>query len=351
MLSSGERIIYGDLSRLSHLYWLRRYVKLSNMESQEYIADVNSRSFPVYTIGDSYSDCRDYPTRMANYLSQQLKINVYNMTGQTVTALMDFLVSGMLTDPKKPKVVVWEVVERTAICDFMNAKNFDLMHKEALQRKEKVSSRRVFAAGEQVTPHFTEYKIVPNKPSWYDLPNRLTAWEATASPVSSINLKFIINNLAYYSTDELNGGSSLVRVASLKNSEPILYYVNEKDGFVSGCKYLEQTADFVTRVNEILKQNGIKLIFYVVPDKYDVYYNLLNEKYRQNEDHDFMGNLTEELKKRGVYTFNLLPEFREKIRQGRKDIYLFDDSHWDYGAKKIAVDNIEEIINEFNALK
>jgi len=103
MISSDTRIAYGDLSRLSHLHALRQYVTLSNKDSQEYVADSNLRNFPIYTIGDSYSDYRDYPTRIAHMLSQEMKTNIYNMTGQTVSAMMSFLVSDEINSPLKPK--------------------------------------------------------------------------------------------------------------------------------------------------------------------------------------------------------------------------------------------------------
>jgi len=80
-----------------------------------------------------------------------------------------------------------------------------------------------------------------------------------------------------------------------------LYYDNERIVFSDGCRYLNQTADFVTRINTILKEKGITLIFYVVPDKYDVYYNLLNDKYKLYTDNDFIGHLTEELQNEGLY--------------------------------------------------
>jgi len=349
IVSADERIAFGDLSRLSHLNGLRQYVTLSNHDSQEYIMDKKLRSFPVYTIGDSYTDYRDYSTRIPHLLSQVIKTNVYNMTGQTVNAMMDFLASDSMDGSHKPKVVVWEIVERTASSNHMILKNFDAMYAEALKRKSKVRSGRIYSDAEVVEPVFTEFKISSKDDhlKWYDLRGRMECWKSKGNPLNSINLDFLLNNISYYTSGKLLRGRNLVNIAHLKNGDPLLYYENERGAFLFGHANVGQTVEFVARVNAMLKEKGITLIFYVVPDKFNGYYNSIQDAYKFGEDHDFMGKLTAALSEKGVLTFNLLPEFREKIQQGSKDIYLLDDSHWDVGGKRIAVDNI---VNELNRL-
>lgn len=347
MISADERLAYGDLSRLSYLNGLRCYVKLSNYDSQEYIGDNKLRSFPVYTIGDSYTDYLDYPTRIASLISKELKTNVFNMTGQTVGAMMNFIVSETINSPFKPKVVIWEVVERTASSNHMTTQNFDTFYKEALKNKKIIKSGRVYSPDEEVKPNFTKVRIESRKKQlkWYDMRGKIENWLSNNNPVTSINLKFLLNNLSYYATGKLIKGTDLVNIVHLKNGEPLLFYDNERGGFLYGYNNVNQTAEFVAKVNSILKEKGITLIFYVVPDKYDAYYNLVQDKYKRGEDHDFIGKLTDELGKKGVHTFNLLPEFREKIQGGAKDIYLLDDSHWDMGGKQIAVNNIRKMMD------
>jgi len=347
MVSVDERIAFGDLSRLSHLNGLRQYVTLSNHDAQEYIMDNKVRSFPVYTIGDSYTDYRDYPTRIPHLLSQDLKTNVYNMTGQTVNAMMDFLVSDFMEGAHKPKVVVWEVVERTASSNHMTLQNFDTMYAEALKRKSKVRSGRIYTEAEEVKPNFTQFKIASSNGhlKWYDIRGRMENWKAKGNPFNSINLDFLLNNISYYTAGKLIKGTDLVNIVHLKNGEPLLYYENERGAFLYGHANVGKTVEFVARVNAMLKEKGITLIFYVVPDKYNVYYNSIQSAYKIGEDHDFMGKLTAALGEEGVLTFNLLPEFRERIQQGSNDIYLLDDSHWGMGGKQITVDYIVKVLN------
>lgn len=348
MISAEERIAYGDLSRLSHLNGLRRYVILANKDSREYVANTALRSFPVYTIGDSYTDYRDYPTRIANLLSRELKTNVYNMTGQTVGAMMDFLVGDTISGSARPQFVVWEVVERTASSNHMSLQNFDSMYADAMKRKKQVKTGRVFSPNEEVSPSFSYYKIQSSKKThkWYDFRSRLDDWKANDSPFYAINLDFMLNNISFYATGKLIRGTSLVNVAYLKSGEPLLYYENERSGFIYGHENAKQTADFVARVNGMLKEKGIQLIFYVVPDKYNVYYPQFEDRYRKYEDRDFMGKLTVELEKQGVATFNLLPQFREQAQEERGELYISDDSHWDMGGKRIAVHNIKLKLEE-----
>ncbi len=338
-ISENERLAYGDLSRLSYLNGLRHYVKLFNNDSTEYIGNNKLKNFPIYTIGDSYTDYPDYPTRIASLISSELMTNVYNMTGQTVGAMMNFIVSDTINSSSKPKVVIWEVVERTAACDHMTVLNFDKFYNEALKIKKIVKSGRVYSSDEEVKPYFTKFRINSNKKQfkWYDLRGKVESWSLNHNPITSINLKFIINNLSYYTTGKLIRGSDLVNIVHLKNGDPLLFLDNERGSFLYGYNYVNQTAEFVAKVNAILKEKGITLIFYVVPDKYNAYYNLFEDKYKSGEDHDFMGKLTYKLKEKGVHTFNLLPEFREKIEQGQDDVYIVDDSHWGMGGKQIAV--------------
>ena len=86
-----------------------------------------------------------------------------------------------------------------------------------------------------------------------------------------------------------------------------------------------------------MKEKGIKFIFMVAVDKYDLYQNEIVEnpypKKRVMEDIDrIIGNSPHLLLSKKF----LLP----LIEKGEKDVFLFNDTHWSYKASRVIADEI-----------
>lgn len=128
------------MARLSYLNTLRKYDTIDLMDSHAYIKNKNTENFSIVTIGDSFTDYRDYQSRIANILSNQLNENVFNITNQVCYGMFDFLVSDIINSENKPKVVVWESVERNAgASGLFDLNNWDRLMKEAQDRKMKLN--------------------------------------------------------------------------------------------------------------------------------------------------------------------------------------------------------------------
>ena len=86
----------------------------------------------------------------------------------------------------------------------------------------------------------------------------------------------------------------------------------------------------VKRVQGILRERGIELVFVLIPDKEDVYRDLIPARYDQPDKPlrpSILPGLEHDLRTNGVEVVNLGPVF-EEARQRGELVFWLDDTHW-----------------------
>lgn len=103
---------------------------------------------------------------------------------------------------------------------------------------------------------------------------------------------------------------------------------------------IQRIGDSISFLNNEAAKRGFKMLLVMVPDKSDVYPELLPEELRPAGDptEKYFEGIASELQSRNVSAVNLLPIFRSAAKN--KMLYFKDDTHWNIDGKKIAVNSI-----------
>ena len=95
---------------------------------------------------------------------------------------------------------------------------------------------------------------------------------------------------------------------------------------------LQQTLTVVRSYNELLRRMGIRFIFLPIPNKENIYHDLLPSKKKPV----FLARLIEKLNEEGIETIDLQSVFDEIYRKRGPVLYPPDDSHWNAEGIRIA---------------
>lgn len=99
--------------------------------------------------------------------------------------------------------------------------------------------------------------------------------------------------------------------------------------------------DILNKLSIKLNKKNIKLIVFSAPDKYNVYYDYIENK--KDYPKPIFYDLMKEMKKDYIY-INSKETLVENIGKA-KDIYYYDDTHWSPVAAKIIANKIIQVIN------
>lgn len=307
-LKQVEVTTIGDLARLSYLFRLgvyRTVVDTSDIMgylNKEY--DVNT-PFPVVTVGDSFMWYNGDDKRFTSILKNKLNVDCYNMSANGVEDPFTFLQSDLKKDAK---ILVWEAAERNISADTFHPKNIDFYYTESKKKIEHIDN-------------------------W----DHRETFSKQLRTINLSNLKFLINNVSYALSGKPPIGK--VGIVKLKDGKNLMFYEDDLTSFKrqNFSTDLEHSVEFISHINKELKNCGITLIFFAVPDKYSAYYEEIFEEEKIKNDARFIEHLTSELQKKDVIAINLIEPFRNKIRQG-SDLYHFDDTHWNGDGAEIAAE-------------
>lgn len=306
----------GDLARLSYLYRLGVDRKVTDTSDRMgYLNKEHSENehFPVVTAGDSYMWYNGDENRFTSLLEYKLNVNCYNMSANGVEDPFTFLQSSLKRDAR---ILVWEAAERN-----ISAGAFNI---------------------EKINDYYSESKKKMEYTDWWD---KKQALHKQFRVINSSNIKFLVNNLSYTITGKpLIGDVGIVR---LKNGNELMFYKNDLSSFERRfySEDLTRAADFISYINKRLKADGITLIYFAVPDKYNAYYDEIMDGEKIKKDARFIEHLNDELQKRDVITVNLFEPFRNAIGQG-SDLYHFDDTHWNEDGAAIAAELVAQEIQK-----
>lgn len=277
-------------------------------------------NYTVMTIGDSFSDRGSVGYN--NYLGKNDGIKLLHfdniLSGNPIQDLSS-LINGDFFQQKKIDFVVLECVQRNMIPNIENFK------------------------GQKVT---TNSEVVSLVQKWWNK-TKVKHDESLFDPEFHSNriIRFPYYTARYFlsNTCLFNGQVYKTRLLdtmfSVNNRD--LIFLNED---VLAAKHVSAT-DGVARLNSVLNnisdrlnRIGIKLIVLPAPDKYDLYYEYIEDKTGFPEPAFFkqLGKMD----KKYIYIDS------KKVLLGAihstKDVYLYDDTHWSPWAAKFIAMAIEE---------
>ena len=112
---------------------------------------------------------------------------------------------------------------------------------------------------------------------------------------------------------------------------------------ITDMKYMQSKIDTdmvnenFNRVAALMHEKGIEIVFFVAPNKLNLYYPFLDEEYKsQCHENEFFDKMCDAKKE---YIFmDTRALLRNAVMRGEKDIYWYDDSHWSWKAQQIFCD-------------
>ena len=303
----------GDIGRLGLIPFGHSYetiirqgaIQETLFKTIEKTEDLSSIHVDILTIGDSFSQQGNFGYQ--NYLSQK-ELNVANCSRNLYSNPVQYaynLLQENIIDSTNVKTIIIEKVEREfegAMIDFSTEKS-------EIQRpiiREFHTNKKV----EAIKSH--EWSIIRARDYIYYMIDR------EKSPIYKVKLAknlFTSNSPRYL----------------------YFYYWDIIGGLQIHPGNEEKILEVYKTISSKMKEKGIKFIFMVAVDKYDLYQNEIVEnpypKKRVMEDIDrIIGNSPHLLLSKKF----LLP----LIEKGEKDVFLFNDTHWSYKASRVIADEI-----------
>jgi hypothetical protein len=310
----------GDLARMSYLKSDYQY---SDVFKEEYNSPdivifndssvVRKKKWKFFTIGDSFTKQKKigYVSKLsAKYPNDVVSFNTnYLLGGDPMTSLYG-LINSDYFDSVQVEYVIYQSVER-----YVTSRGI------GLNRDVQYGCSKVQEAIIQDKKEFLEEQAaLPLKKSPY--------------PTDRF-VKFPLNNIMYRYNP--TGNNELVYKEPLVTS---LFSTDKND-----LLFFREDVDFLETNNNVdhvkmLNDNLNEIIVLIVPDKFDLYYPYLANK--NNYTKPLFFEYFNKLEKNYVYV-DAHTILREKLKQKKKDIYLYDDTHWSPWATEIIATEIKRV--------
>ena len=279
------------------------------------LSDVtNQREFDILTIGDSFSQQKGYGYQ--NYLSKEENIKVlhYDEIGNPMQILYN-VVNGDILDRIKVKYVIIESVER----HFTNRiDHIDRVRFTNLEDFKKNDTYKTYTN--------TSSKLLPNSTVKFPL----------------FNFMYLLNDRAF-----LSGvyQTNITKDFFSTGDKKLLFHIEDIAGLLSN-----NNEEKVSLLNEELNslslklgEKGIKLIVLPCPDKYDIYYEYIENKKKYPEPL-FFSHMSKQQKH---YLYIDAKKIIKDALKDYRDIYFFDDTHWSPIASKLIAREIKKEIMKY----
>lgn len=271
--------------------------------------------FDVLTFGDSFSDQDSLGYQ--NFLEKK-NVSVLHMDGflaYNYHRIAEFI-TGDFFDSIRPDYVVLQSVERYFGRDNSLIDSSQAIHLNTI--KKTIENRN------------------PNVPN-YDL----DFFADTTLKIPYMNLHLLFADNPYFST--IYKVTTNTSTLFSGNPDNVLFFEEDIHRMSSNnLLSITNANDLVNKVSALLAKKGIKLIFFISPDKYDIYYPYIKDK-RNYKKPRFFEHFNS-LKKDYIY-IDAYEILSEKIKE-QKDIYYYDDSHWTPIAAELIAKEIKKKISE-----
>ncbi len=306
----------GDIARVSYQIQALFPRKLEYTLPKRHLGknDYKDKHIDILTIGDSFSQGVTggknpyYQDYLATYYNQ----NIINVS-RTVNGQFQFfepiitLANNGWFKAYKPRYLIIESVERFVIPRF--TKQFD------------------FGRNDFPKDRLSAYILSPKKHNSYIPKLKL---------INTANYKYIYYNYLYNNPPKVE--IDVIKLQLNKNLFSTKTFQNQllihNEDTISLNYYTPKNVRLINenfnKLAKKLKPLGIKLIFLVGPDKYDIYYPYIKDNpFKKNKFFSLMRPLKKE------YIFiDSEKILRDLLKNKVKDVYYSDDTHWSYKASK-----------------
>ena len=316
---------HGDLARIGSIEFAKplthniTYQK-RHTELSEYILAESEEKFSVLTVGDSHSDGIG-GAYYQDYLADRYDIAVINSAGTKKfnSGYQLFLLMKLgYVEKLGVKTIIFEVGER-GVGQITGLPNFPEVSRKEYE-KDRVSF--VEPMGRDMVPPYV----------------------LLSTTMGSANVKFIKNRLRAaqdpFSAGEMVG-KELLTISAFTNpgQENILYYYKDDLGYLSAKPNVAAINEAMNTLADKLADMDIKLIFLVIPDKYDVYFPYIARE-QDLKENDFFAEFAP-LPRRYVF-IDTKSIVREAVARGEKDLYWADDTHTSFKVQQLIGDAVAE---------
>lgn len=325
----------GDLFRLSYIMNRLDY---RNTFEKEYENDIHfdilvgnktplKKKYTVFNIGDSFS--RQGEVNYHNYLTKDYDISVLNFNADKnlENPIQDLynLVNGDFFDYHQVEYVILQSVERRFVRRALHLDTTKITPYNTLKKtiSDLEKNDKKHAA------------LIVNKDK-LKFPSERVVRIPYSSGKYHLKREGLYNNVYIAKTKE--------ELFSIKEKECLffIYDVNMVD-LNNNSSYISNLNNILNKLSFKLKKKGIKLIVLPCPDKYDIYYEYIENKNHFSKKPLFF-DLLKPLPKDYIYID--AKEVLNKHIEKTKDLYYYGDSHWSPWAAKIIAREIDAIIKK-----
>ena len=312
----------GDIGRLGQIPFgssydenLKRNYLTDNLVKETLIVSYEkfypSKTLKIVTIGDSFSQQSNFGYQ--NYLAHILNDSIINIKryGNNFETAISLLNSGII-DGSNCQILIFEQVDRYLISDLCNI-DFERLFKLP-QNKEKQNKKST----NEGSDHDSE---LYNLTSWFRLQFGYD------NPIFRHNLEQNCFTHNYF-------------------SHQLFCYIDDFNFKRTKPDDIEKAKENLILLNKKFSEKGIKMIFLIAADKYDVYRSFMTD------DSLPIDTTTDELSSiSDVCVINTKWLLQEMVRNGEKDVYMVNDTHWSYKASEAVAKKLAQNIDSLGILK
>jgi len=298
----------GDIGRLGKIFFGKEYVQYlrknylkKNLTIDTLIVSHEKLQIgdsKVCTIGDSFSAQGIFGYQ--NYLAHLLGFKVINILrgdkGQTNAAIA--LLNSEIIDSSNCRIFILSVVDRNVI-EQLNKINFGILYKK---------------------PPLKENKKNINY-SLHDFSSFIRLKFNYDNPIFEYDLKQECFTHSRYSK-------------TLFNYNENMKFLNTSNTDIAKAK------KNLTLLNEKFQEKGVKLIYLVAADKYDVYRPfMVDNSLPIDTTTNWLSDVSD------VFVIDTKPMLQEMVKNGEKDVYMLNDTHWSYKASEAVARKLAHAID------
>jgi hypothetical protein len=308
-----EKYCNGDLTRMGYISGSKHYRKYESTLPRKHIENTDytgRQHVDVVTLGDSFSNAKSgkdpfYQDWIASLHDLDV-LNVQPLRGKTQFETAIVLLNSGYLAKVRPRFLILESVERFC-CTTDFSRNVDFQGTMALDAVEQ---------------YYRDAKCVSNYPK--------------TSFINTGNFKFVRNAILYEFSDHAFNSPVYARdliapLFSVKNDRRLIF-LNEdiKNIQAANEQAVNKFNENLNVLANLLAKQGIALYFMPAPDKYNMYRDyIVNNPYPKSTFFELMRPLPKK------YIFvDTKAILSQAIKNGEKDIYYADDTHWSWKAVK-----------------
>lgn len=312
----------GDLGRLGGIPF-GPYDTIFKTPTFLYTKDIVSfdslKNIEILTIGDSFSQFQTFGYQ--NYLGKYINKNIYNIVIRDLTSINT--ASTLLEKQLMPKckVIIIESVERKLI----NNLNCIISIDNIISQRTIVTDKMLLLNPQDTIIRHNEFDF-----------QKLTSFIKNKIDLFDKYKVFTLNTPMFTAA---NYSDRLYIYKNRLDCDDDLTYSNITQ------QQIQKAKETLALLKQLGEKHNVQIIFLVAADKYDMYYDYIKDNsYPANPTLDYFSDIDT------TFFINTKTLLLPYLRNGEKDIYRVNDTHWSPKAAKIVGEHLGKIITDKHTL-